>query len=289
MFTIENNQLLVTIQSKGAELQSIIHKEHELEYLWSADPAFWPKKSPVLFPIVGALKENTFYYNGQAYQLSRHGFAREKDFTVTTQKTDAISFSISSNKDTLQQYPFPFRLTITYTLVADTLEVTYAVENTGASTMYFSIGGHPAFKVPLVEGTIYDDYELQFNKTENAGRWPIAAEGLLESQPLPLLNHTQVLPLSKALFMQDALVLKNLQSHAVTLASHKTPHGLQFDFSGFPYLGLWAAPGADFLCIEPWCGIADSVNSNQQLPEKEGIQTLAADGAFERAWRARFY
>jgi galactose mutarotase-like enzyme len=104
-----------------------------------------------------------------------------------------------------------------------------------------------------------------------------------------LLNNTQVLPLTKELFMQDALVLKNLQSDAVTLASSKTKHGFDFHFPGFPYLGLWAAPGADFVCIEPWCGIADSVNSTQQLQDKEGIHQLPAGDVFERTWWVRFY
>ena len=289
MCTIENDQLKVAIQSKGAELQSIVQKGTGLEYLWGADPAFWPKKSPVLFPIVGALKENTFYYKGRPYHLPRHGFARDKAFEVTAQQPQAVTFSISSDDTTLQQYPFPFRLLLTYTLQEDFLQVTYTVQNTGEDVMYFSIGGHPAFKLPLAAGTAYEDYELRFRQAEKAGRWPVTKEGLIGTAPLPLLNNTQVLPLTKELFRQDALVLKDLQSDAVTLASAKTKHGLDFYFQGFPYLGLWAAPGADFVCIEPWCGIADSVNSTQQLIEKEGIQSLPAGASFERTWQVRPY
>ncbi len=289
MHTIENNQLKVSIQSKGAELQSIVHKVHQLEYLWGADPAFWPKKSPVLFPIVGGLKENTFYYKDQPYHLPRHGFARDKDFEVTAQQPHTLTFSLSSDATTLQQYPFPFRLLITYALQEDFLQVTYTVQNTGEDVMYFSIGGHPAFKLPLAAGTAYEDYELRFNKPENAGRWPVTGAGLIADAPLPLLNNTSVLPLSKELFKQDAVVLKTLQSDMVTLASSKTKHGFDFHFRGFPYIGLWAAPGADFVCIEPWCGIADSVNTTQQLPDKEGIHSLPADASFERTWQVRPY
>ena len=136
---------------------------------------------------------------------------------------------------------------------------------------------------------MYDDYELRFNKNETTGRWPISKEGLIEKTPVPLLQETNVLALDKELFLKDALVLKNLQSDTVTLRSGKTDHGIDFHFWGFPFLGLWAAPNADFLCIEPWCGIADSVDSDQQLESKEGTMSLQAEELFEATWQAKFF
>lgn len=289
MFHLENEKLRIKIDPKGAELKSIVRKDLNLEYMWSGDPAFWAKTSPVLFPIVGTLKENTYYYNDQAYHLSRHGFAREQVFNVTEQKEDSVTFSIQSDENTLAVYPFPFTFSITYTLAGEELAVKYRVQNSGEETLFFSVGGHPAFKVPLVEGTRYEDYRLVFEKEEKAGRWPISKEGLIEKAPQPLLQQTRELPITKELFSKDALVLKHLQSQWVELVSDKTPHGLRFFFPGFPYLGLWAAPGADFVCIEPWCGIADSVDTNQQLPEKEGVQQLAANEEFKRQWRVHFF
>ena len=265
MFTIQNNLLLVSVQEKGAELQSIYHKQFGLEYLWNADPAFWAKKSPVLFPIIGALKNNQYQYGGKTYELGRHGFARDKTFSIIQQTDESITLGIDSDAATLEVFPFEFRFTITYSLQQDQLSVTYHIENTGTGEMYFSVGGHPAFKLPLTAGTAYDDYELQFNQVETADRWPISKEGLIEKTAKPLLQNTQILPLTKLLFNQDAIVLKHLRSDEVRLVSSKTQHGLRFLFTGFPYLGLWAAPGADFLCIEPWCGIADSVDGNRQL------------------------
>lgn len=289
MYTIKSNQLTVTIAAKGAELQSIVHNTHQLEYLWSGDAAYWAKKSPVLFPIVGTLKDNQYTYNGKNYSLSRHGFARDKTFEVTAQSADSITFTLTDSAETKNIYPFAFALHIIYTVQQDELTVTYKVENKNAEDMYFSIGGHPAFKVPLVKNTGYSDYVLHFNKMETAGRWPISNNGLLQDSSKPCLQHTGILPLSKTLFQQDALVFKHLQSDAVQLQSDKTPHGFMFTFAGFPYLGIWAAPNADFVCIEPWCGIADIVNSNGQLTEKEGIQTLAPNTTFERSWKVWFY
>lgn len=289
MFTIETEQLRITIASKGAELKSIFNKKVNLEYMWDANPAFWAKTSPVLFPIVGTLKDNTYFYNNQAYHLSRHGFARDKEFTVDAQSSNTIQLSIVGDKDTEKVYPFSFKFSIIYTVKDSTLSVTYKADNTGEDVLLFSVGGHPAFQVPLVEGTSYNDYRLEFNETETSGRWPITKDGLIDIAPQPLLQNTTDLPLTKELFQKDAIVLKHLQSTSVKLLSDKTPHGLNFNFNGFPYLGLWAAPGADFICIEPWCGIADSVTTNQQLADKEGIQKLAANESFKATWSVEIF
>ncbi|MFT3823225.1 MAG: aldose 1-epimerase family protein [Chitinophagaceae bacterium] len=284
MFTIENEVLKVIINPKGAELTSLYRKDLQQEYMWSGDAAFWGKHSPILFPIVGTLKENTYFYNNQPYQLSRHGFARDKQFAVDKQAFDAISFLLKQSDDTLKVFPFSFDFYIRYTLAGNALSVSYDVINTGKEDMYFSVGGHPAFKVPLTTATTYDDYFLEFNQEETAPRWPISPDGLIESNPLPLLQQTSRLPLTKALFQQDAVVLKGLRSSKVSLLSAKTERGLQFDFPGFPFLGIWAAKNADFVCIEPWCGIADSVNTDQLLENKEGINKLPAGSNFTRTW-----
>ncbi|MFT3946449.1 MAG: aldose 1-epimerase family protein [Agriterribacter sp.] len=285
---IENENLTIAVNPKGAELTSLYDKTTNTEYMWSGDPAFWGKHSPVLFPIVGTLKEDTYYYEGQAYQLSRHGFAREMPFTVADKTEKSITFSLVSGTETLQKFPFPFRFYISYALQNKSLSVTYYVINGGDKPMYFSVGAHPAFKVPVAEGTAYDDYYLEFEKDENAGRWPISKDGLIEEQPLKLLSGKK-LPLTKSLFYDDALVFKQLKSQAVSLRSDKTGRGFNFQFSGFPFLGIWAAKDADFVCIEPWCGIADSVNTNQDYTQKEGINRLEAGGVFERGWAVEVF
>ena len=284
MVRIENNSLQVTINPKGAELQSIVHKGNSLEYLWSGDPAFWGKKSPVLFPIVGGLKNNQYTYGIQSYPLSRHGFARDMVFEVKSQEPTSATFAITSNETTLAVYPFHFTFSITYRLEGENLHVTYDVTNDGHENMLFSVGAHPAFKVPLANNTSFEDYYLEFSSVENTGTWPLSAEGLIEEEAIPLLNNTNTLPLKKSLFYKDALVLKQLQSTAISLKSHQTPHGLTMQFEGFPFMGIWSAKDADFVCLEPWCGIADSVFSTGNLHEKEGINSLNPGTNFERTW-----
>jgi galactose mutarotase-like enzyme len=284
IFTIENDELKVSVSSAGAELQSIFGKFNQLEYLWDGNPAFWAKRSPVLFPIIGTLRANRYIYKDRTYTMGRHGFAREKEFELINQNQDKIQFSMRDDESTRAIYPFSFEFLINYKLDKRQLAVEYIVKNLGRQAMFFSVGGHPAFKLPLVNGTAYEDYFLEFNEEETKPRWPISREGLIEKQPIPLLVSTDILPLSKELFAKDALVLKFPTSSVVSLKSEKTQHGLDFNFEGFPYLGLWAAPQADFICIEPWCGIADPVDSDQQLIHKEGIVELDAGKEFERKW-----
>lgn len=237
--------------------------------------------------MVGTLKDNTYFYGDKAFHLSRHGFARDREFAVETQSAGAITFLLKSDAASLAVYPFPFELRVSYSISGAALTTTYRVGNPADSLLYFSIGGHPAFKVPLAPGTTYTDYYLEFEQPETAGRWPISKDGLIERQPVPFLHDTRRLPLTKELFAKDAIVFKGLHSAAVTLRSDSTQRGVRMDFPGFPFLGIWAAPAADFVCIEPWCGIADPVDSNQRWTGKEGINRLEAGETFERSWKLR--
>jgi galactose mutarotase-like enzyme len=286
MVRIENEQLTVLINEMGAELTSVIDRKSEVEYMWSGDPAFWGKHSPVLFPIVGTLKNNTFRFKGEEYILPRHGFAREKKFTVSE---DGTTFSLSSDEETKKVYPFDFLLSIHYGLNENELTVTYTVENTGTETMYFSIGAHPAFAVPIGNAGNYEDHFLEFNQEENADKWLITKEGLISLNPEPYFKKEKYIQLSKELFKKDAIVLKKLKSDCISIRSNKDDNGIDFKFSGFPYFGIWAAKGADFVCLEPWCGIADSENHNQELESKEGINKLVLGEKFSRSWSIRVY
>ena len=284
MYTIENETLRVQVNPLGAELSSLFNKSTELEYIWSGDPSYWGKKSPVLFPIVGALKDNQYFINGKTYSINRHGFAREKMFNLIHHSPSSMHFEMISDEHTLQVYPFDFNFSIVYTISSNSLSVSYLVKNRGKKMMYFSVGGHPAFRLPLSDQLVYDDYYLSFNKNEFTGRWPISVEGLIETASVPLLDNSNCLKISKSLFYKDAIVLKGLESDEVQIKSDLHSRGLSFSFKGFPYLGIWAAKEADFICIEPWCGIADSVDSTQVLTEKEGIEYLNAGEVFERIW-----
>lgn len=289
MFTIANQELSVTISAQGAELQSIYHKQSEIEYLWDANPAFWPKKSPVLFPIVGGLKNGVYSFEGQQYPLGRHGFARESVFTVVEQTASSIVFQLRSNETTRTVYPFEFSFSISYRVEGNQLFVKYLVENTDSKPMYFSVGAHPAFKVPLTDGTNYEDWYLEFGTTETVGIHPLDPAGLVEPNAVPYLDNCSQLPLKKSLFYGDALVFKKLESHCIGIKSAQSTHGLTLHYGDFPFMGIWSAKDADFVCIEPWCGVADSTITDGQLINKEGINQLAAGGLFEREWHVALF
>ena len=284
MQTLKNQSLTIKINPKGAELISIFNEEIQTEYIWSADANFWGKSSPVLFPIVGTLKDNLYHFEGKTYHLPRHGFAREREFLIENNTDESVTFLLTHDEETLKIYPFAFEFRLKYELHESCLSVTYSVKNIDYKTIYFSVGGHPAFAVPLSVDTDYEDYYLEFNKTENFQCWGLVEGGLIADNSTNFLLNTNRLALTKELFYDDAIVFKHLQSDEVILKSDKTNRQLKFDFKGFPYLGIWAAKDANFVCIEPWCGIADSENHSQELTEKEGIIALEIDSIFERTW-----
>ncbi len=284
MITIENEKIKAVISPKGAELQSLVNKETGIEYMWSGDAAYWGKHSPVLFPIVGSLKDDTYFYKGESYHLPRHGFARERNFLEDQVSATEAVFSLMQDVETLAVYPFAFLLKLRYSLNDDKLTVSYEVSNTGYDELLFSIGAHPAFAVPMEAGTDYTDYYIQFNVIEEMNRWKLHGAGLIADHADSLPVPGGKLPLQHALFYEDAIVLKNLQSNLITIGSVKHQHGIHFSFNNFPFFGIWAAKDANFVCLEPWCGIADSINHNQQLTDKEGIVHLDANGQWNRSW-----
>lgn len=288
-YTLTNDEITVVIAGKGAELQRLYSNQTQLEYLWNGDPTFWGKKSPVLFPIVGGLKDNTYYYNEKSYQLNRHGFARDMEFEVIYQDATSISFLLEADETTRKNYPFQFEFFVYYELLDNTLAVSYFIKNTDEKDILFSVGAHPAFALPLAKETEFSDYYLLFNKNEYAGHYPLAANGLIETTATPLLNNTNKLPLTKSLFYTDALVFKSLQSNRISIVSDKTEHGLTMLFDNFPYMGIWSSKDANFICLEPWCGIADNVDTNQQLINKEGMNILPPKKTFSRTWAVRLF
>lgn len=283
MVILENEKLYVVIDSKGAELKKIVDKETGRDILWDANPVFWGKTSPVLFPIVGALKKDTFRYEGKAYQLPRHGFARDRVFEVENQTKEELVFLLRDDASSRAIYPFAFEFRISYRLEGNTLSCTYAVFNPADSALLFSMGGHPAFKVDTGGGLDYADYYLEFNKDEELRYFPLVGNAIGEaSETLPLQNGR--LPLSYALFYKDALVIKDLKSDVIRLRNCKTYGGIDFHFEGFPFFGIWAAKDADFVCLEPWCGVADGIMHDGELIHKEGINSLKAGAEFRRTW-----
>ena len=288
MITLTSNNFEANIHPLGAELQSLRNLQTGLEYMWQADSRFWSKHSPVLFPIVGTLKENTYFYNGKSYSLPRHGFARTMLFKAEKLNEAKAVFTLEADTATKDVYPFDFCFQLIYELKGAVLSCTYAVSNPGTKDLWFSVGAHPAFKVPLVDGTTYESHYLMFEKDEPLLRWHLD-DGLIGNQNSLVENHEGRIPLSPSLFYDDAIVLMHLQSQKVTLGSMGHANGFHFHFKDFPYFGIWAAKDAPFVCLEPWCGHADTLNHNQQLIDKPGIVMLEPGKDWSRTWKVDLF
>lgn len=286
MIHLSNDQLEILINEKGAELQSI--RRNGTEYLWQADAKFWGKHSPVLFPIVGELKNGKYFFHNKEYKLSRHGFARDKVFDVEQKDSTYAIFTLKNDAETYLIYPFEFIFQIEYNINANELFCTYHVQNINNDTMYFSVGGHPAFNVPLNKNLSYADYFLQFDNDDSLKKY-LLQNGLLNGETESIQLDTKTLQLKPELFYKDAIVLKHISSKSITLKSNKDMHGLKFKFDGFPFFGIWAAKDAPFVCLEPWCGVADSVHHDNNLKTKESINELAAGKTWKRTWSAEFF
>ena len=274
VITISNTQISVQIKSFGAELCSMKSNSNR-EYIWGGNPAFWGKHSPILFPIVGTLKNNTFYHNDTEYTLSRHGFARDMEFELVQKTDNSAAFSIYSDAETLKKYPFQFELQIQYTLNNSSLELTYTVINKDNSVLPFSIGAHPAFAL----AANFEDYSLAFEKVEPL-EYSLLENDLVSKQTKKINTVSNTIPLTYSLFERDALIFKNLKSNALTILENEIPI-LKVHFKDFPNLGIWTKVGAPFICIEPWFGYSDTNESTGNLFEKEGIIALKTGGTFQ--------
>jgi galactose mutarotase-like enzyme len=270
---IKNTFLTATINSFGAELCSLKNNENK-EYIWEGNPDFWGKHSPILFPIVGTLKNNSYEYDETEYHLSRHGFARDMDFELIDKKENSATFSIKSSEETLKVYPFLFELQIIYTLDKNSLNIEYKVMNNGKSKMPFSIGAHPAFALP---GN-FEDYAIQFEKGESL-EYYLLENDLISDKTKTLEVQKGCIPLTYELFKNDALIFKTLESKSLTILENKNPF-LKVNFNDFPSLGIWTKMNAPFLCIEPWFGYSDTNENSGNLFEKEGIQVLEENKTF---------
>jgi galactose mutarotase-like enzyme len=286
MIHLTNKQLTVAINEKGAELQSL--QLNSKEYLWQADPKYWAKHSPVLFPIVGELKDGKYIFNNKEFHLPRHGFAREKVFDVEQFSERSVTFSLLSSQETLAVYPFRFIFQLKYEIKEESLFCRYLVKNINEGDMYFSVGGHPAFKMPLQNNLQYTDYLLYFDNDTLLNRYALQ-NGLTKNDTTQISLDNNKLHLDTALFYNDAIVLKHINSKKIKLYTDKDPHGLNFRFEGFPYFGIWAPKDAPFVCLEPWCGIADNIHHNHLLENKEGINKIAAGESWQRTWSVELF
>ncbi len=288
-YTLQNEQLTVQFTDQGAELTSVKDNKTGQEFIWPAKPEVWARHAPILFPIVGKLNNNRFYFDGEAYSLPQHGFARDMEFVCTHQTKNTIEFELTDNKITLKKYPFKFVLTVHYQLTGRLLEVFYEVRNTNPQPLPFSIGAHPGFYCSQQINGQKQAYKLEFELPETLKRYLIA-DGLQSGKTSPLMDKQDTLLLTADLFKEDALVLKNLESQWIRIVNSVTGKNLvTVHYFDFPYMGIWQKPGADFYCIEPWFGIADEVGFDGDIMDKEGIQVLPPKKTFHADYTLEFH
>lgn len=287
-FQLFNDKLKVTVNSKGAELTQIVFDQKQ--YLWEADPSVWPRHAPVLFPVVGKLKNDSYTYQGNSYELTQHGFAREMEFSFGFKTNTEIQLTLTQTEESLKKYPFEFKLDIGYKLVDDTIVCSYRVDNTSLNDpLYFSIGAHPGFKIPLDPSEAFEEYEL-LPEGRNNYRVTSLNNGLITDLTKELQLSSGKLKLSKELFDTDALVFENGQVNSIELRSNVTGHGVRLESDLWPYFGIWSKKGCDrFVCLEPWFGIADHENSTQDLTQKKGIIKLEPKGIFNAKYTIQLF
>ena len=266
-FDLKRGKLQAKVRAKGGELTSLTDGDGQ-EHIWEGDPAFWAGQNPILFPIVGALKDGRVDIGGKTYEMGRHGFARGMEFSLVDRGEDFVTLELREDEATLAQYPFPFSLKVTHRLLEDGFSTTFTVENTGTAPMPFCIGGHTAIRIP--EGEHFEDCELLFDEAERADTHLLTPEGMiLHDRRKPMLEESGKIPLRYADFAEmDTLIFSMLRSGNVSLFNRKTGRSVRLDFHEFPMVAFWTKPGAPFLCLEPWHGCAAYDNESGKFADK---------------------
>lgn len=287
-YILENEFLKVQVDDHGAELRGVYGKAEAVEYMWQADPAFWGRTSPVLFPFVGSLKNKQYTHEGKVYSMGQHGFARDMDFTLVSQTENELWFRLTDTAETLEKYPFRFVLELGYRLNGRAVTVLWRVHNPDSKPMHFSIGAHPAFNCPIGGEKDKTGYRVAFGGKESIYHHGITAAGLSlrERIDLPMENGTAVL---SPAFFDRCYLIEDRQANEVSLI---TPEGKTYVTVRFdtPLFALWSPEGknAPFVCIEPWFGRCDAVDFEGTLADREYGNTVNGGETFETSYEIVF-
>lgn len=296
IISISNGSLTASIDTMGAQLMSLL--KGESEYLWQGDANWWPRRAPILFPIVGVLKDGKAESAEGTVSLARHGLARLNQFEVVEQSTSSVTLQLKSTEETRKAYPYDFELKLIFSVAGDTLTQTYEVTNPANVVLPFTLGAHPAFNIPIpgVEAASLDQYHLLFTRSWTSYGPSITDEGLCDyTTPQKLIVNSDTLPLSWELIDREkTITLEDVPDRRITLATstetHSEAHGIQMDFEGFDYLGIWsAAPGCPFVALEPWCGIADTVDCDGIFEHKPGIMCLEPEQSITKTLSVKVF
>jgi galactose mutarotase-like enzyme len=286
---LRSEKLKVEISEQGGELISVVRCDDNIEFIWTGDSDYWGRHAPILFPIVGKVKDNQYRIGDKSYKLGQHGFARDRIFEVIKKGDNKVILSLKWDQASLEIYPYKFNLKMIYELKDSKLLISYIVENLDEQTIHFSIGAHPGFNCPLLPGEVMEDYYFEFEQNETCSVTPVTGEGYMLHDQIPFLNAERKIPLNPKLFHRDALIFEDLSSKKISLKSNTNDHKITMNFDGFPLLGLWSKPsGAPFVCIEPWFGHCDYEDFTGDFRDKSGIIALNKEGSFDCAYSIDF-
>ena len=275
-YRIENEFFTCEIDDMGAQLHSLKSKDRGTEYIWQGNPDIWYGQAPVLFPVIGQLINDKYFYNGIEYTMQKHGIARKLLFKVKEYEGAKAVFSLESDEKTLEVYPFEFEYLVTFELKGKALVNTMTVINKTDGEMYFSVGAHPGFNCKA--GDV-----IEFEQPETLATERIDKENLIIDEKFPLIENSREIVITKEIFEPDALILSGMKSKKLRI---KGENEIEFTFGDCPFLGIWAKPGAPYVCIEPWYGVNDGREVKDDISKKRGIQRLEKGETFEFAWVA---
>lgn len=285
LYTIQNDKIRVTVDSLGAQMQSVTAADGT-EYLWYGDAAYWGERAINLFPYVGRLTGGQYIYKGKRYDMTLHGFARRMEFTVTEREESRVVFRLTDNEETRESYPFAFVLSLVYELDGAAVHMTYQVENLSAETMYFGLGGHPGFRLPLEEGKRFTDYRLTFSQPCQCARAELTPSYMMSGVETPFaLENDTTLPLRHELFDRDAIILRHMDK-TVTLSAGEGSRGVTLHIPRMNYLGIWHTPGTDapFVCLEPWVSLPSRDGVVEDLSQQGGLVALDEGETYKNKW-----
>ena len=279
--TLQNEYLKVVAKTTGAELISIKLLKDNTEYLWQGDSITWSDHAIVQFPVIGNLKDDTYQLDSVAYEMMSHGFARISQFEIIEQSKEKAVFQLKSNSSTLGRYPYEFAFRVSYELEGNSINIRFGVLNKDEQEMYFSLGYHPGFNCPLRVGENMEDYYLEFSNKESADRLMLE-DNLIDGLVEDYMADTSKIYLSKDIFQEDAIILKDITSSSVSLKNTRNKKSVTLSFGEVPYLGIWSPKRfGDFVCIEPWFGLADVRGTSGNFKEKLGIVQLNQKESFD--------
>ena len=282
MVELSNSFISAKVSPTGAELKSLREHSTGIEYIWQADPAWWAGASPILFPIIGGLKNGVCRINATEYKIPAHGFVRKKQWSLLSADGVSAVFETVSDEETRGMYPFEFALRVHYTLCEQAVSIRYEVLNRGRGRMLFSIGSHPAFNVPFAGGSI-ENYYIHFSEEENMPRY-FFKDGLHLNETEPAFDNCRQIYLKRDLFDRGPLIFKGPRSSTFSLLNSRNGKRIKVKTRGVPFLALWAPPKAPFCCIEPWYGIPDNIDADGEFAAKEGVMSLETGCAFNTGY-----